>query len=187
MNLVDDSKQAFEYYRVQLKSDKYSSVLLKIRKILDEWSLIVKSGKISKEQLIFLEDSMKHTNEKVWYEAGSRLIKCIPIEHSVKEVFNRLIGHTNSQTRFNVIALISGLEKNQQNELLKIAVNDKSKRVRIKATDAILTLQDRDNLKLLTERLIIESDNYVKDAIKFTLNNFNRIQKRSEGITVLEY
>jgi hypothetical protein len=186
MKLVDDSKRVFDYYQGQLISDKHSLVLAKIRKILNEWSIIVNSGKISKEQIIFLEDSMQHTNEKVWHEAGSRLIKCISLENSVKEVFNRLIVHKHSQVRFHVVTLAPGLEKSQQNEILKIAINDKSKRVRIKAADVILRLQDNKKLKLLTERLVTETDKSVKDAIKFTLDNFNRIRKKDDGSTVLE-
>jgi HEAT repeat protein len=78
------------------------------------------------------------------------------------------------------------LKKVNKNEILKIAINDKSKRVRIKAADVILRLQDNKKLKLLTERLVTETDKSVKDAIKFTLDNFNRIRKKDDGSTVLE-
>lgn len=184
--LVDDSEKCRSYYKDQFQNYNDKSILNLLNEIFDHWQIIVKANKIRDDQKDFLVSCLRHTNKFVWHEAGSRLVKCIAFNPSIKDSFSDLMEDTKYHVRFNVTALLQSFDNKLQKEILEKAICDKSQKVRIKAADVILQIQRVEYLDLLKHQLQVEEKPKVVEAIKFTLKFFNRINLRENGSTVLE-
>ena len=182
MKLIDDSEKVINYYIRLYANHKDKSILQRIIQVMQTWSIIVKEKKIDTEQIGFLQESLSHSNEVIWFEIGSRIAPMTSKDHNAIKLFREGIRYSKSQMRFNIVALAKYLAEPLRKEIIEIAVNDKSQKVIIKAADVILGIQERKYLELLKERLKVEKNDKIREAIEFALNYFDKMKRDKKGI-----
>jgi hypothetical protein len=177
--MIDDSEQVINYYK---NSNRISPELFNtLKMVMLEWRKVITSLHINDQQKLIFKKALAHSNAVIWFELGSRLAKYSAQDQSAIIILTETLIESNYRSRFNSTSLIPYLKDTHQKDFLSKSINDKNKRVRIKAADTILTLNRKDYLTLIEERLSIENNEEVKSALIFCLVNFNKIIKRADG------
>ncbi|MBN1808941.1 MAG: HEAT repeat domain-containing protein [Planctomycetes bacterium] len=180
-HITDDSIRVIQYYHNLLSDTHRVQCLHKIVALMKAWSNTAKTGALGQEDRNVFSDALRDKNEYIWYEAGSRLAQLLPENTDVQDIFASAFKSTNAQARFNVVALARSFPKNFARQVLAQAISDKSSKVRIKAADMILILQDKEYLQILKERLPHETNEKVRCYMVKVLDNFDNFDKDKEG------
>lgn len=178
--IIDDSKAVISHYR-NILSENNNDLLDRIIISMNSWSHLVRTKKLNKEDKNIFIDALQHNNEFLWYETGTRLLKFLPENKEIQDIFLNLSNSTKLQTRFNIVALCKDFPKDFAENILSKAMKDKSNKIRIKVADIILIRQEQDLLPLLQNHLDHEENKKVVECIKFTLDNFSKIKKNPDG------
>lgn len=179
-NIIDDSKSVISHYKKILPVPD-SKLLNKIIVTMNAWSNFVKTQTLNnKDKEIFI-DALQSKNEYLWFELGIRLSKLIPNNSEIQEMFLNVFNSTKIQARFNIVALSKDFPKTFAENILLKAIKDKSNKVRMKVADIILTRQEKDLLPILKKHLEQEDNKMVIDSINFTIDNFHKMTRNSDG------
>jgi hypothetical protein len=181
--MIDDSEQVINYYKT---SNRISPELFNtLKMVMLEWRKVITSSHINDQQKLIFKKALADSNPVIWFELGSRLAKYSAKDQSAIIIFTETLLESNCISRLNSTSLIPYLKDIHQKDFLSKSINDKSKKVRIKAADAILTINKKEYLVLIEERLWIENNEEVRSALNFCSVNFDKIIKRTDGGTQL--
>jgi hypothetical protein len=180
-NVLDDTDKTVAYYIQLLNTDKQGILLRKLLSYIELWRNICKNGSIdSNDQIMFLE-ALSDNNEIIWYEIGRRLTLLWDQEKKIEQIFLLSYQKRLVQARFSVVALCSFFPKEFAYSILTKAIEDTSKKVRIKAADMVLRLQNRLLHELLKEKLYNEHDASVKEAFQYSIEKFDKVTIEKNG------
>jgi len=183
VGMIDDSEQVINYYKT---SNRISPELFNtLKMVMLEWRKVITSSHINDQQKLIFKKALAHSNSVIWFELGFRLAKYSAQDQSAIFILTETLLESNYRSRLNSTALIPYLKDTHQEYFLSKSINDKSKKVRIKAADAILTINKKEYLALIEERILIENNEEVRSALNFCLANFDKIIKRADGGTEL--
>jgi hypothetical protein len=180
----DELNKTIRYYQNILLSENQIVLLTRLTNSFDLIKKLDKTNTLDNEMYNQFIVALSDSNEIIWYEVGKILSQYWNVNESIPKIFDESLYSKKGQTRFNVIALVDFFPINFQKNVIKEAIIDKSKKVRLKAADMILTLQNNEYFALLQEVLKSEKDSDVIEAYEFTIMNFNKIKLDKSGNSV---
>lgn len=142
---------------------------------------IINTKTINQTQLKNLEIAIKDGAGGVWEKALTKLeLLAFHFEEAKEKIVN-MIKNSDAKTIEKVLyCLSSAFSTEEQIKILKIAFGNKSKKVKIKASNSALDLRNSELNVFLKIEYQNQIDSKVKESIKFAIENM--WQKKGELI-----
>jgi hypothetical protein len=142
---------------------------------------IINSKKLNSTQIENLETAIKYGVRRVWEKAVDRLGLLAFHFDDAKLKIETLIKESDAKTVEKVLNCLSeAFTTEEQIRILKVAFNNKSKKVRIKSSIAALETRNLELNEFLKSEYANQSDSKVKENIAFAIENM--WQKKGELI-----
>lgn len=142
---------------------------------------IINSKKLNSTQIENLETAIKDGVRRVWEKAVDRLGLLAFHFDDAKLKIETLIKESDAKTVEKVLNCLSEVfTTEEQIRILKVAFNNKSKKVRIKSSIAALETRNLELNEFLKSEYANQSDSKVKENIAFAIENM--WQKKGELI-----
>lgn len=142
---------------------------------------IINSKNLNKTQIDNLEVAIKDGASGVWEKAIDRLALLAFHFQDAKDEITALIENSDAKTVEKVLNCLSNAFTTEEQIItLKIAFNNKSKKVRIKSANTALDLRNLELNEFLKSEYLNQSDSKVKESIAFAVENM--WQKKGELI-----
>ena len=142
---------------------------------------IINSKKLNSTQIENLETAIKDGVRRVWEKAVDRLGLLAFHFDDAKLKIETLIKESDAKTVEKVLNCLSeAFTTEEQIRILKVAFNNKSKKVRIKSSIAALETRNLELNEFLKSEYANQSDSKVKENIAFAIENM--WQKKGELI-----
>jgi hypothetical protein len=143
-----------------------------LRQIAKDFIDVIETKILTDKQLDNLVNAIEFGASGVWELATTKLELLSYHFDNAKLRLMECIKNVNSQTKERLLNCVSdNFTITELTELFVLTFSNKSKKVRIKTANIALDLRNESLIPLLKDELSKQSDNKVKEAIQFAIDN----------------
>lgn len=141
-----------------------------MRRALDNWVRITKSGKITPRRLLPIVEAAKSRFAAVWIMGGAILASLVHRFPAVKEAFRAVMRSGNASQRWHMVANLRHCKDRKFcRDVVKAAIEDRAATVRSRAADAADHLRLTALVPQLQHRKEVETSEDIRETLDFRI------------------